>query len=318
MTIHKMNLTESELKYLQVISTDSSVTVSHLCSKTGSLASMVRRSLISLEDEGFISKNRIGLTKEIRLSASRHASIFRDMVLEHRHIPFHKYLGGSSLETLAAICFLNPKTRKEIAENSSVSEPSVARTILKLRSVGLIQKKNSSYIISPEFAILKDFIIEFRHYLNDRLARTFSRDSVILWERNDEFIIESGTKKEDETNFHPTGPSTFARFGVQLFMTVSYHHYSYRIKKITLEQAIVDSFLIPLSSRIILPVLLAWKKNETEIDKSLLVRISERYGARKFVDSIYNYFATEGKERLAELPTWQEFKSKAVEYDMKT
>ena len=315
--MNKLSLTESEIKYLETISTDGNVSVSHLCNKTKSLPSMVRRSLSSLEEKGFIKKYRVGLTKEISLTDSKHASLFRDMVLESRHIPFHKYLSGSSLEVLSAICFLNLGTRKEICRHSNISEPSVSRVFLKLRRVGIMQKRGSSYGLSPRFEVLKNFVMEFRHYLNQKIAKKFSQDSIILWERNDEFIIESSTKKEDEVNFHLTGPSAFARFGIQLFMMVSYHYYSSRTQKISLEDAITHSFLIPISQRTILPVLLVWKKNYAKISRERLVDTSEKYGIRKFIDSIYEYFNSQGKQRIEEFPTWKEFKSKAEEYGLK-
>jgi DNA-binding MarR family transcriptional regulator len=315
--LNKLSLTESEIKYLEIISKDGNVSVSHLCKKTKSLPSMVKRSISSLEKNGFIKKYRVGLSKKISLSDSKHTMIFRDMVLEYRHIPFYKYLSGSSLEVLSAICSLNLDTRKKIQENSNVSEPSVALVLLKLRRVGMVQKRESEYVLSQGFKVLKNFVIEFRHYLNEKIAKEFSQDSVILWERNDEFIIESSTKKEDEADFHLTGPSSFARFGIQLFMMISHHHYSSRMKKITLEDAIVDSFLIPTSQRTMLPVLLVWKKNETKINKLYIMNTSEKYGVQKFIDSVYDYFESTGKHRITEFPTWEELKSRAYEYGVK-
>ena len=315
--LSKLSLSESEIRYLEIISTDGNVSVSHLCDKTKSLPSMIRRSLLSLEEKGFIKKLRVGLPKEISLSDSKHASLFRDMVLESRHIPFHKYISGSSLEVLSAICFLNLGTRKEIKEHSSVSEPSVARVLLKLRRVGIMQKKESTYSLSPRFEVLKNFVIEFRHYMNQKLAKEFSQNSVILWEKNDEFIIESDTKKENERNFHITGPSAFGRFGIQLFMMISHHYHSSRTKELSLEDVITHSFLIPMSQRTMLPVLLVWKKNEKSINRERLLSISEKYGVRKFIDSIYDYFNSKGKQKIEEFPTWEEFKSKALEYGLK-
>lgn len=316
MALNKLNLTESELKVLQVISKEGSVSVSHLCDKTKLESSMVRRTVSSLDRKGFIRKHRIGMPKEISLSDSKHAMTFRDMVLKAAHIPFHKYISGSSLEVLSTICSMKLGTRKDILKHSNVSESSIARVFLKLKRVGIVQKRESAYSISPAFGILKDFIMEFRHYVNQKLANGFSKNSVILWERNDEFIIESDTKKEDEGNFQLTGPSAFGRFGIQLFMMSSCHYHSPRVKKIGLEEIIAHCFLIPRSQRTMLPLLLVWKKNEKDIDRDHLINISEKYDVRKFIDSISNYFDTRGRQRLDEFPEWTEFKSKAEEYGM--
>jgi DNA-binding Lrp family transcriptional regulator len=317
MKTSKLNLTESQIKYLEIISTDGNVSVSHLCDKTKSLPSMVRRSLLSLEEKGFIKKYRVSLSKEISLSDTKHAMLFRDMVLEARHIPFHKYLAGSSLEVLSAACFLNLKTKKEIGEHSSVSEPSVARVFLKLRQIGIMQKMESKYVISPRFGILKNFVVEFRHYLNQKIAKKLSQDSIILWERNDEFIVESRTKKEGVEGFHLTGPSAFGRFGIQLFMMVSYHFYSPRKKELGLEDTMTHSFLIPMSQRVMLPVLLVWKKNEKRVNKEILMDVAEQYKVKKLVGAIYDYFDSKGRQSIEEFPIWEEFKSKAGEYGLK-
>lgn len=313
----KLSLTESEIKHLEIISTDGNVSVSHLCNKTKSLPSMVRRSLSLLEEKGFIKKHRIGMPKEISLSDSKHALIFRDMVLESRHIPFHKYLSGSSLEVLSAICSLNLGTRKDIREHSNISESSIARVFHKLKQVGIMQKRESEYALSQRFEILKQFVTEFRHYLNQKIAKDFNQNSVILWERNDEFIVESDTKKEDEGNFHITGPSAFGRFGIRLFMMISYHYHSPRTKNLSLEDTITHSFLIPLSQRTMLPVLLVWKKNDKKTDMVRLMNIAEKYGVRELVGSVKDYLDSEGDWKIAEFPTWEEFKSKAEEYGVK-
>ncbi len=313
----KLSLAESEIRILEVISVEGNVSVSQLCDKTNFIPSMARRSLASLDRKGLIKKYRMGLPKEIALSDSKHASLFRDMVLESRHIPFHKYLSGSSLEVLSAICSLNLCTRKEIRAHSNISEPSVARVFLKLKRVGMMQKGESGYVLSQRFETLKNFVIEFRHYMNQKIAKEFSRNSVILWEKNDEFIIESDTKKGNENDFHLTGPSAFGRFGIPLFMMISYHFYSPREKELGLEDTITHSFLIPMSQRTMLPVLLVWKKNEKKAKREHLMNIAERHGVRELVNSIYDYFNSEGKQKIEEFPRWEEFKSKADEYGLR-
>ena len=317
MTLNKLNLTESEIRILEIISTNNNVSVSHLCNKTEFVPSMVRRSLASLDKKGLIRKYRVGLSKEISLSDSKHASLFRDLVLESRHIPFHDLLAGSSLEVLAAICFLNLGTRKKICESSSVSESSIARVLIKLKEIGIIQKKEDTYVISQRFDVLKKFVIEFRHYINQKMAKEFNQNSIILWERNDEFIIECDTAKGNENNFRSTGLSAFGRFGIKLFMTISYHYHSPKIKDLNLEDTIIHSFLIPMSQRIVLPILLVWKKNEKNIRKNYLRNLAEKYGVVRSVDAVQDYFNSEGEQKIEAFPPWKEFVSKAREYDLR-
>jgi len=314
---YKLSLTESEIKYLTMLSKDGIVSLTDLCKKLNSLPPLAVRVISSLDKKGFIKKSRHGKSREISLSESKHSLLFRDMVLESSHIPFHKHLAGSALEVLSGIVFLKLNTIKNIQENCNISEHSAARVVVKLRRIVMIQKVESGYMISKRFQALKNFVTEFRYYMNQKIAKEFNQNSVILWERNDEFIIESDTKKENENDFHITGPSALARFGIQLFMMISYHYHSPRIKELCLEDVIIHSFLIPMSQRTMLPILLAWKKNEKNINRENLSDISEKYGVGKFIDSIYDYFSSKGKQKIEEFPTWEEFKSKAIEYGLK-
>lgn len=313
----KIGMTESEIRYLVIISREDKVSLRYLAEKTGSLSPMILRTQNLLKEKGLVKTSKEGRSKEISISDSKHALLFRDMSLEFRHIKFEKYLSGSALEVLSAISFLKLATIKEIHQNCNVSEPSAARTISKLRKVGVVQKREEGYDISQRFESLKDFVIEFRHYMNAKSAKNFSKDSVILWEQNDVFIIESSTKKGDEVNFHLTGPSVFGKFGIKLFMTSSYHYYSPREKQIELEKAIVHTFLIPLSQRVILPVLLVWKKNEKKLNKKYLYDTVEKYGIKNRIDETYKYFETKGAYKPEHFPTWKEFASKAREYGLR-
>lgn len=317
MILNKLRFTESEIRILEVVSADKEVSISHLCNKTKFVPSMVRRSLASLDRKGFVRKRRVGMSMKASLSDSKHASLFRELVLELRHIPFHDLLAGASLEVLAAICFSSLGTRKEIQGHSNVSESSVSRALSKLKEIGIIQKKENTYIISQRFDILKKFVIEFRHYENQEMAKEFNPNSIILWERNDEFIIESDARKENKKGFRITGPSAFGRFGIRLVMTISYHYYSPRTKNLNLEDTIIHSFLLPMSQRTILPILLVWKKNEKSIRKDYLRNLAEKYKVAEFTDAARDYFDSKGERAIREFPRWKEFVSKAMEYDLR-
>lgn len=315
--LNKLNLAHGELEILKIVSMDNNVSVSHICDLTKFMPSMVSRSLSTLDKKGFIRKYRVGLPKEISLSDSKHALLFRDLVLEHRHVPFQDLLAGSSLEVIAAICSMDLGTRKDIHKSSSVSEPSVARVLSKLKEVGIVRKKESQYVLSQRFGVLRRFVLEFRHYINQKTAKEFNQNSVILWERNNEFIIESESDRDDEKGFHLTGPSAFGRFGINLFIMTNYHYYSPKADELKLEEVIVHSFLIPISQRTMLPLLLVWKKNEKNVRKNYLRNVAEKYGTIRFVDAIQDYFNSKGNRKIEEFPSWNEFASKAREYELR-
>ena len=72
-----------------------------------------------------------------------------------------------------------------------------------------------------------------------------------------------------------------------------------------------------MSQRIVLPILLVWKKNEKNIRKNYLRNLAEKYGVVRSVDAVQDYFNSEGEQKIEAFPPWKEFVSKAREYDLR-
>jgi hypothetical protein len=226
-------------------------------------------------------------------------------------MPLEELLSGASLEVLSAVCSLTLANRKEIAQATLLSERSVASVLEKLARVGIIGKVRAKYSVSARFRTLKEFVIEYRHYLNESIARQFAGDAVVLWECNTEFVIESKTLLTKE-GFQPTGASAFPRYGIQVLVSSSYFFYSPSAKKLRLEDIVLHSLLVP--ERNILPTMLVWRKQEKVMNIRYLKTQAEKYDAAEPVDAIIAYFASEGKERPLGFPTWDDLVLRAKEY----
>lgn len=257
----ELSLTANELRYLGHLAASGTATPAAVCKCSGMHPRTASRSSASLRGKGFVELVREGPPKKVRLADSKHAQLFRKLTLEHRHMRFDRLLSGSALEVLAAVSWMDLGSRKEIHENSAVSEASVGRVLSRLRRSGMVTKRGQSYRVPERFRTLADFALEFRRYSNQKLAQSFSRDAVIVLERNMEFIVETG-RKEEEKGFVLTGPSAFGRFGVALFMPTSYHYRSASGRELKLEDMIIHSLLLPRSERAAIATLLVWKKNE--------------------------------------------------------
>ncbi|MGH9879624.1 MAG: helix-turn-helix transcriptional regulator, partial [Nitrososphaerales archaeon] len=244
----EMKLTTSELRALALLAKKGKTGTATMAKQLGMPASNTSRVLALLEDKGFISAEKIGLSKTLSLSGAKHATLLRKLILEFGHIRFDQLLSGASLEVLSAICCLKLKNRKEIRQNSLISEVSVARTLENLKILGVVQKKDLAYSLSPRFSVLGEFAMEFRHHINDKTALNFSNDSIILWESNHEFIIETKRSKE-ENGFFLTGLSVFNRFGISLMVPKSYYFYSPFARKLRLEDVIMHSILVTSTHR---------------------------------------------------------------------
>lgn len=308
-----MKLTTSELKCLRLLATHGNLSASAVGKELRVMRPQVSRVLGSLREKGFIKAEKVGLSKIVSLSETKHAVLLRRMVLEFEHVPFHELLCGVTLEVLSAIACLKLKSRNEIRENSLVSETSVAKALERLKQAGIIRKMDSTYSVSQRFEIVRDFVTEFRHYLNQKAASSFANDAVVLWECNSEMIVES-KRREEGDGFLLTGISVFARFGIELVARRFCFFHSPFVRELRLEDVILHSLFV--NSGNILPTLLVWKKNERKMDQRYLERKAEKYGVRSAVDAIRTYFTSQGREKPEGYPPWHEFTVKAEEYGL--
>jgi len=306
----RIKLGPDELKCLRFIASHRTSRVSDIASALNISKVQLSRIISGLVDKGFISTKKQGLSKNVSLSETKHAALWRSLSLEFGHMPLHKLLSGGSLEVLSAIGSQQLANRKDIAENSLISEATAARVLERLGQLGVVQKEGA-YRISPRFQILAEFTAEFRRYVNRKLALEFALDAVIVWERNVEFILESSRTQEFD-GFLLTGVSAFARFGVSLMVSRSHFFHSPFAKRLRLEEAIIHSLLIPNFT--LLPILLAWRKNETKLDLLYLTGYAEKYDVVASVTEITHYFESEGRQKPDQFPPWYEFLARAKEY----
>jgi predicted transcriptional regulator len=310
-----VKLTTSEANALVLLAKHGKASAEKMSSELAVMTQHVSRVLASLTEKGLIRTEKAGLSKTVMLAETRHAMLLRKAILQFEHMDLADLLSGTTLEVLSAICFLKLKSRKEIQENSLVSEVSAAKVLENLSRVGIVERKpRAFYSISPRFETISQFVMEFRHYLNQKIASHFANDAVILWECNHEFIIE--TERSEEDGFFATGLSIFNKFGISLIVPKSYYFYSPFRRKLRLEDAILHSTLVPSTYRNMLVTLLVWKKNEKRIDKTYMDEQTRKYSVSDIMNDITAYFETKGVKRGEGFPTWNEFLVKVKEYGL--
>lgn len=308
-----MKLTKTELEALKLLAGQEKLGFSEIGAALCVSRSSVSQLISSLKEKNLARVSRKGIAKTAFLSEAKHAALYRRLVLEFDHVDFRGLLSGSGLEVLSAISCLRLKNRSEIAGKSLVSEASVAKTMKKFSQIGIVLK-DSTYHISPRFQTIRDFVAEFRHFMNTNIALGFARDSLIVWECNHEFIIESSGSKMDG-GFLPTAASTFSKYGVQLLISKWHYFHSPFVEEIKLEDAILHSILTNKGGNLT-PTLLVWRKNDAKMDIDYLTRESEKYGVENYIANIMNYFKTQGVHRPLGFPPWSEFQDKAKEYEI--
>lgn len=310
--MERLKFTQAELKCLRAIAIMGNARPSAIAIRTQIALPNVSRAITALKDKGCLKTERNGYSTVVSLSETKHALLWRKLVLEFAHMPLDKILAGVGLEVLATICYLTLRNRKEIAENALVSQRTAAVVLERFKRFGIIQK-TIDYHMSPRFQTLSEFVIEFRHYLNQKIATRFAVDASVLWECNHEFIVECKRTLEKH-GFTPTATSAFGRFGLSLFVSSSYFFYSPFVTTLRVEDAILHALLIP--GRSILPILLVWKKNERRISLQYIRQRSEKYNATALLKNVLVYFETRGASRAEGFPSWREFLQRAEEYGL--
>jgi len=309
-------LTPNEIRVLEVLSSEPRTPTS--ISKTLRISMPhLSRILRHLSQKGFIKTEKHGLSKEISLANTKHATIFRKVRSEFGHIKLEQILTTSFLEVLSTLGFNQPLSRKEIVEDSSISERTLHVVLKRLRSRGIATVDSVGlYSIDTRFSILVDFALELRHYANNSLASSFSHDAVILWERNKEFIIKS-SESEERDGFLLTAFSQFHNFGVTLFVPDYYHYYASWKRKLSIEDVILHSLLMrPSGTRELTAVLLLFKKNQKHINVDRLLEKAQKYDLTDEVSRIVEYVTTQGLKKAPEFPEWKELAVKIKEYEM--
>ena len=308
----------TELKIAKAVAQKDGIMVSKLGQILGLHPSQVSKAINSLAEKRVLSISKLGLSKKVRFSDTKHAEFLRRLMVELSPLNPEKILTSSYLEVLACLSFRNADTNDMLSETGLAAR--TVRPILKeLRQRGMVfkDKEDGTYHISGRFSSIKEFVMEFRRYCNQKEASELYTDVIVIWEQNREYIIRSSEEKDAE-GFLLTGISSFHKYGIHLFVpNIYYYFYSPRKEVLRLEDIIIHVFLTEdTKPRIMLAILLLWKKNEISIDVNYLNLVSNRYSKLDIVRKIERYFNTEGEERPEGFPKWDEFLSKAKEYGL--
>ena len=310
----KMKLTTNEIKILGEIAKGDGRRIADIGISLDIFQESLSRTLKSLEKKGLIETEKSGISKYLFFSETKHSTLFKTLLLEFTHVKFENFLSGSSLEILYHLSN-SSLSRSEIVLRTGLSEKTIQTKLKNLREFGIVFSERGLYRLNERFDLLRDFLLEFRRYLNLKTAQEFAKDAIIIWQEDDEFLIKTSELKELK-NFFLTSITAFHRYGVQLFLPEYYYYfYSERRKKLKLEDVILHALLLdPTDTRIIMSVLLLWKKQKVDLD--YLTKESNKYQLSVTLDDIIKYRKTRGESRPNHFPTWNEYEVKAKEYGL--
>lgn len=310
----EMKLTRNEIRILREIASSIGKRIGDIGSSLDISYPSLSRTLRQLTEKGLIETRKEGLSKHVFFSETKHSILLRSLLTEFEHIRFENILSGSSMEILYYLS-KSPLSKIEIVGRTGLSEKTIKTKLRVLREYGIVISQRGSYRLNERFNILRDFLIEFKRYLNMKAAQEFSEDAIILWQDADEFLLKTSERKES-SNFFLTSITAFPRYGVQLFLPERYYYFhSKRRKKLDPEDIILHALLLdPTDTRVILVVLLLLKKHRVDVD--YLTNESNKYPLRTTVKDLIEYIRTKGEVRPNHFPNWGEYEAKASEYGL--
>jgi DNA-binding transcriptional ArsR family regulator len=310
----KMKLTRNETRILKEIAKGSGRGIGDMVSSLSISNASFSRTLKSLKKKGLIESEKRGVSKRVFFSENKHSTLLKALLTEFAHVKLEDFLSGSCLEILYFLS-KSPLSRKEIVFHTGLSQKTVQTKLKTLRQFGIVFSERGFYRLNERFDLLKDFLLEFRRYLNLKVAQDFAKDATILWQRDEEFLIKTSEPRESD-NFFLTSITAFHKYGVPLFLPEYYYYFhSQRKKKLNVEDVVLHALLLdPTDTRVIMSVLLLLKKQRVNSD--YLIKESDKYKLSTTVGNLFNYIDTKGKAKPEHFPTWKEYEAKAKEYGL--
>ena len=265
--------------------------------------------LKKLEQKGLIKTTQHAFKKQTYFSDSKHAILLNDLLSVHSHIDWENVLSGKAIDILLQTLNGSKNHTNTVPKNTRW------RHLKNLKTRGIITQNGS---INPRFKTLSDFLGEYQKFFLRKLAATVSRDAVILWQKNEEFLMRAPvTEQRVPKDFLKTATSAFQQYDLPLFSESEIYLYSKDKRKIRPEDAILHTLLIePNSTRYTTYALLLLKKIENHLDTAYLLSEAQHLGISNQVDCMLQFLENHKRPNDSTLPTWNEFAEKAKDYNV--
>lgn len=250
----------------------------------------------SLESKGIVVVRKVGMSSSMNFSDMKHASILRRILNEYGHMELEEILSLASLRVIISLATQSPSTRPEMLSSSKVSPRTLQTVLSRLRAVGMLRiRRRGTYELSNRFELFADFARELVSFFNHKKALAFSSDSVVVWERGNEFVVRTRAREERD-GFMKTAFSAFDGYGVPLVQDWHYYLHPHGTWRRTPEEVFLQSLLIrPLSSREFNALNMLWSRKNLRLRMSQLRAKARRYGVDADLERLIDSFR--GQER---------------------
>jgi DNA-binding MarR family transcriptional regulator len=300
-----------ELEILAIV--ERGDTISDIAAKLDHSEGYISRAVADLSKKGLVYTERDGRWKRVTPSDARAVEVYQDLVRQYSHIDFPELLTGKTLEVLYYLD--QPHTVTELADASDNYRNTVNRVLKRLRNRGIVGTDDGYYSFNGDFDRLYEFARELVHRLHRQRLESVAPSGTILWENHDEFLAQTETDVDAE-HFHETGLARFAAYGLQFLLTSHrYYVYSEAAESISPADLCCQTLLIDNDSRHRSYCLLLL--SHVDIDETELRESADKYGLEDTIDALLRYLDTQGDVQEDRLPSWDEFRELATDYEVR-
>ena len=311
---------KSQLQLLSnlINSSEREMPISTLAGRLDWNAGHTSRVVSELETCGCVRTRKAGHHKLVTLADIEPVEQLETLVSEYNHVDFPNLIAGSGFQLLYYLD--RQRTATELAEVSGISRATVYRRLDDLQTVGIIGKSASHYQLNDPFSTLSTIARGLVHHQHRREAERYAGGVSIVWETHNEYLFAcNGDIDSDE--FHLTGPALFAEFDIPL-LTRSRRHYFRRdrIRAVSPAELVCHTLLIDDDPRYRMYCLLLIEKEG--IGRGTLKESAKHYESEAdidvlaIVDELIEYLEAEGEITADRLPTWEDFKNTAADYEI--
>lgn len=245
--------------------------------------SWVSRNVNHLKTLGFVDVKRIGRKIYVDLNEGPMGASINTLISEESILNIEVVLSGPGMKILPLI--LNPGNKaEEIVKRSSLSRRTVYGFLGRLRKMGVVSLTNGIYMLSERHKPLIEFIKLYIYNSIIKSLKNIFPDASIVWHWRDIFIF-SLEKPISDRRFIPAATSRLRELKYDIIASKEYYLYDLLLRKVSEEEALVQSYLIDSENPRLVRMIKKGIKNE-KIDRNFLLEFAEKYNIMKKVEGI--------------------------------
>ena len=261
---------------------------------------------------GLLKRRREGLSFRIELADVGLSGHLKRLMLAG--LPLGSYLSDSKLIVLATIAGADwGLNAPDIAWITGLSNSTVSQAIHDALRFGILRKEGRRYRLGGRIDALRDFLLEYARFSNERVASNLKKGSAVAWYLGPDFIIETNGEISGGLA-QPTGTTAFSIGDLQTVGERYYYHIVGRKRKLRPEDHAIDNLLLERGNVSLLTYSLIYLKHKgKKVDWKHVERLCRIYGLGNLGSQMAKYLR-EGRGIMTGFPNDDEFRDKLSLY----